>query len=226
MLPDLPQKSFIEPIAKSLLFLHEDYYLDFIDPFDISGGVPGDAYFQHCQLWMKKVIAQYDAFFGFSFGGVILQQCFPLLERVNKPVVLFSAPAFADDALQKKLGGVISLCKAKRIDDALTMLYQHVFYPNKMVQNSFELTNKDDAAARLVFGLQHVLDTNSRPILQRTTVEYLHFIGECSDLVNTKNVIVAKKGQLFLVPHAGMRVLQDNLAFCKQRILESLNKGS
>ncbi len=101
ILPDLPQKSFIEPIAQSLLFLNDDYQIDFVDPFDISDDVLGDAYYHRCQLWMKQEMSSYDAFFGFSFGGVILQQCFPLFEEMNKPIVLFSTPTWADDALQK-----------------------------------------------------------------------------------------------------------------------------
>ncbi len=80
------------------------------------------------------MIEHYDIFFGFSFGGVILQQCFSLFEQFRKHIILFSTPTFANDALIKKLGEVISLSKEHRLNDALVSLYQHVFYPNILIQ--------------------------------------------------------------------------------------------
>ena len=170
---------------------------------------------------MQKIIPQYDAFFGLSFGGVILQQCFSLFEQIKKPIVLFSSPSFADDALKRKLREVISLCKELRVDEALISLYQHVFYPNQPTQ-PFLYDDKEATAARVIFGLQHVLDTDSQAILQQTKVAYLHLMGEASQLVNVKNVVMAKTGSLLLVPNAGMRVLQSNRLFCERAILERL----
>lgn len=224
ILPVLPQKSYADSIGQSLLFLNENYQLDLVDPLDISDEIEIELYYQQCQAWLKKVIANYDALFGFSFGGVILQQCFPILEQENKPIVLFSTPTFADNDLKIKLGEVISLCKEHKVDEALALLEQYVVPPNKQALKIFEINNKDETVKRMVFGLQRVLDTDSRGILQKTNVAHLHLIGECSNLVNIKNVIASKKGHLLSVPQAGMRVLQDNLIFCKQAMIESLNK--
>ena len=47
-------------------------------------------------------------------------------------------------------------------------------------------------------------------------------MGEASQLVNVKNVVMAKTGSLLLVPNAGMRVLQSNRLFCERAILERL----
>ena len=123
--------------------------------------------------------------------------------------------------LKRKLGEVIRLCQELHVDEALISLYQHVFYPNKPAQ-PFLYDNKEETAARVIFGLQHVLDTDSQAILQQTRVAYLHLMGEASQLVNVENVIMAKKGYLLLVPNAGMRVLQSNPLFCERAILERL----
>jgi hypothetical protein len=222
LLPDLPQKSYLEPIAQSLYFLNGDYHLEFIDPTELGSGEEDSHYFHQCQKWLKNKLPHYDAFFGFSFGGVILQQCFSLFEQLNKPIVLFSTPSFADTELKSKLEEVIHLCKADCIEDALVSLYKHVFYPNQQSPTRFDIKDKKDAARRMIFGLQKVLDTDSRAILQQTTVHYMHLIGDCSHLVNVRNVVVATSGRLVKVPAAGMRVLQDNPAFCEAVILEQL----
>jgi hypothetical protein len=74
-----------------------------------------------------------------------------------------------------------------------------------------ELANSEVAVLRLLLGLQFILKTDFRPILQMTKLNYLHFVGEESQLVNHNNVHVSSSCQLVQVPQAGMRVLQDNL---------------
>lgn len=226
MLPVIPQKSYADSISRSLAFLNEKYQLDLMDPLDISDEIDIELYYQQCQAWLKNIIATYDAFLGFSFGGVILQQCFPIFEQENKPIVLFSTPTFADNDLKIKLGKVIQLCKEHQVNEALAVLDQYVIPPNKQPTHAFEIDNEEETVERMVFGLQRVLDTDSRVLLQKTKVDHLHLIGECSNLVNIKNVIAPRRGRLLSVPQAGMRVLQDNLIFCKQVVIESLNKRS
>jgi hypothetical protein len=218
VLPDLPQKSYLKPIADSLAFLNESYHIDYVDPCDISH-TAGEIFYQDCRTWLEERMMDYHAFFGFSFGGVILQQCFSLFERVQKPIILFSVPSFADAALQEKLSKVITLCEEKRVNEALVSLYEYVFYPRSS-QTSFIIDNPEEAAKRMVFGLQQVLATDARPLLHETNVSYLHLIGEQSALVNGENVRMGKAGRLIQVPQAGMRVLQDNLDYCKQLILD------
>lgn len=220
--PVLPQSSDIGSIASTLSFL-DNYHIDFIDPLSISDDLPNESYYQ---LWKKKLgewLPNYNAFLGFSFGGVILQQCFSLFEKVKKPIILFSTPTFADNPLTKKLGEVIHLCKENRLDEALAFLYRDVFYPNEPPRESFKISDNSLAAKRLIFGLKRVLDTDSTQILQQTSVDHLHLIGEYSNLVNKENVIAPHTGSLLIVPKASMRVLQDNPAYCKKVILERLN---
>ncbi|MCL9685210.1 hypothetical protein [Legionella maioricensis] len=215
--------SFIEPIIKPLSFLDEEYSIHPIDSLAQMDDIPSQEYYHYWQQELAKYIPHYDAFFGFSFGGIILQQCFSLFTNSNKPIVLFSTPTFADHSLTKKLGEVIALCQESKIDEALSALYQHVYYPNKIPPQETQPFDPVIAAKRMIFGLTRVLETDSTSVLKENEVNHLHLIGELSHLVNKDNVTAAPKGRLLSVPEAGMRMLRDNLPFCKKAILETLN---
>lgn len=220
--PIMPQCSELETIAPALAFLKGAYQLDFVDPLAIMAPVSNSAYYE---LWWERLsqsLNQYDAFIGFSFGGVILQQCFSLFENLNKPLILFSTPSFADASLREKLGEVISLCEQIAVEQALASLYRNVFLPHQPPAGVSETEDKALAASRLIFGLQRVLTTDSRSVLAEASVEHLHLIGENSHLVNQNNVVAPKTGRLVIVPGSSMRVLQDNLPYCQKIILESL----
>lgn len=220
--PVMPQETDIESMARTLSFLHERYDIDFIDPLTNMNDIDNDAYYYQWKLALHKYLPNYDAFVGFSFGGVILQQCFSLFDSANKPIILFSTPTFADECLRKKLGSVISLCKENKVIEALNCLYNDVFYPNSKPLQLSDNFNPVKAAKRLIFGLTRVLDTNSTQIANESTVEHLHLIGEQSHLVNAQSVCKPKHGRLITVPGAGMRVVEDNLFFCKKIIEEIL----
>lgn len=216
----------IKSIAATLTFLHESYTIDYIDSLSIMEEIPNADYYP---LWEQKLAScydDYDAFMGFSFGGVILQQCFSLVQASPKPIILFSTPTFADRSLTQKLGKVIHLCQENKLEAALSALYQPVFYPYPAPPLSSAGLDKTQAYKRLISGLTRVLNTDSTSILQNNQVPHVHLIGEYSDLVNTKNVIAARNGQLVIVPQSSMRVLQDNPAYCQKVILETLREST
>jgi len=210
-------------IAKSLSFLDEQYLVKYIDSLSIMNDLPNQAYYQ---LWEQKLVQffnEYDAFFGFSLGGIIIQQCFPLFSKTHKSLILFSTPTYADSGLTKKLGRVIELCKDKQLEEALNTLYYAVFSPYPLPALSVSVANKNQALKRLLFGLNRVLSTDSTEMLQTNAIRHTHLIGEYSNLVNCNIVIVPPNGHLVTVPQASMRVLQDNPYFCQKIILEVLN---
>lgn len=221
--PDTPDPSYIESVISPLSFLEDDYSIHPLDSLSIMSDIPQKTFYK---LWKQKLqeqIPHYDAFFGFSFGGVILQQCFALFANINKPIVLFSTPSFTDDSLTKKLSEVISLCKINQLEKALHTLYQYVYYPNEMPLQSTHTLNHLTAAKRVIYGLTRVLETNSTSTLNTNTTNHLHLIGELSHLVNKDNVIKPKTGNLVEVPGAGMRMLRDNPLFCQKALLGALN---
>ncbi|BCA96782.1 hypothetical protein TUM19329_31430 [Legionella antarctica] len=215
--------SYIEPIINPLSFLEEEYSIHPIDSLAKMQDIPNKEYYHYWEQELSKYLPHYDAFFGFSFGGIILQQCFSLFVNLNKPIVLFSTPTFADSTLTKKLGKVIALCKEGNMDDALFSLYKHVYYPHEIPSQEPHSFDPVLAAKRMIYGLTRVLETNSTFVLKENQVNHLHLIGERSHLVNKDNVAAPQQGILLSVPGAGMRMLRDNLPFCKRAILETLN---
>jgi hypothetical protein len=171
------------------------------------------------------VYEQYAGFVGFSFGGGILQQCLPLFSTAPKPMILFSTPTFADTPLREKLGSVIHLCQQDKVEPALQVLYTHVYSPQSLPSLSYSNENHEHIARRLIFGLTRVLTMDSTPMIRHSEVNQLHLIGECSDLVNRANVLPPARGHLWSVPGSGMRVLEDNGAFCEKKIREFLQRA-
>lgn len=223
--PHLPRWKEIQHIAESLDFLTPKYQLFFFDPLEcLSCVVTEKDFLKYWSHKLAELVTQYDCFFGFSIGGIILQQNFSLFEQQNhnKKIILFSTPSFIDDLLFKRLSAVVKLAKEQSLAIAIDYFNHYVFYPAiPPIQNEPD-DNADVPATRFIRGLQFVLAINSRNILQTTKVSYLHLMGEQSKLVNHNNVIQSLNGQLLKVPHAGMRVLQNNLAFCSEPIRQFL----
>ena len=222
LLPDLPQASFAEPIKQSLSFLTERHFeIDLIDPYEIHGEMDNKQFYQLWRERLARLIEQYDIFFGFSFGGVILQQCLPLFETHNKSIFLFSSPSVINVELRQKLQQVIMLCNKGQLTAALTLLYQYVDHPNQ-IKRIFSIDDEALATNRLVSGLERVLTTDCQPILQTTKVAFAHFLGQESGLVKRENVVAPDSAILYTVTGAGNRVLQDNPAFCQNIILKQI----
>lgn len=223
--PDTPHPSYIQSVISPLAFLNDQFTIHPVDSLNIMKDVSLKEYYALWNEVLSNYIPHYDAFFGFSFGGVILQQCFSLFSNSNKPIILFSTPSFADPSLKEKLGTVISLCQERQVDKALHSLYQHVYFPHQMPEQAHEpIDNNHLAAERVIYGLNRVLETDATSVLKTCEVDHIHLIGEHSDLVNEHNTVPPKTGNLIKVPGAGMRVLRDNPLFCSQVIREALNR--
>ena len=76
ILPDIPTRAHQDAILKTLLFLKEHQYeLTLIDPYDYHCDLDNQAFYKAWQDRFDGWCEQYDAFLGFSYGGVIIQQC-------------------------------------------------------------------------------------------------------------------------------------------------------
>ncbi|HDS3848518.1 hypothetical protein [Legionella pneumophila] len=221
--PVSTQSSSLRHLSQNLSFLNPYYSIECLDPLVTLQECPDEEYYGIWQNQLKPLIKIYDAFVGFSFGGVILQQCFPILSGEKKQIILFSTPTFADSILREKLETVISLCSQNKLEEGLSSLYQAVYAPHSIPDASLQYLNRELAIKRLIFGLTKVLKTNCVSILNHCNVNHLHLIGEKSQLVNTNNVIKPSCGQLIVVPEASMRVLESNPTFCKEIIFKALN---
>ncbi|HHT9951687.1 TPA: hypothetical protein ACT9K3_001527 [Legionella pneumophila] len=221
--PVSTQSSSLRHLSQNLSFLNPYYSIKCLDPLVTLQECPDEEYYGIWQNQLKPLIKIYDAFVGFSFGGVILQQCFSILSGEKKQIILFSTPTFADSILREKLETVISLCSQNKLEEGLSSLYQAVYAPHSIPDASLQYLNRELAIKRLIFGLTKVLKTNCVSILNHCNVNHLHLIGEKSQLVNTNNVIKPSCGQLIVVPEASMRVLESNPTFCKEIIFKALN---
>lgn len=220
--PVMPQSAEREVLLKSLEFYTAHQSLEFIDPLDFFETQDDDAYYARWREYIKERLSDFDSFVGFSFGGVILQQCFEILSTLKKPIFLFSTPSYADDALKTKLEDVATLSESGAVEQALIALQKHVVFPKKLNVTEVKIADTFNTARRTVLGLRRVLRTDSRNILRKVHVEHVHFVGEHSDLVNTSNVVEGRGGKTVIVPGSGMRMLQDNPEFCKKIIVEHL----
>lgn len=221
MAPVMPATEHSQELVKSLSFLSSSYDFHVIDPLSELSNLDNETYYRHWQTRLEPLVDTHDVFIGFSFGAVILQRCFSFLIKENiadKPILLFSAPSFADNALKEKLGKVVALAKQIKLQAAYQLLMQQVLYPAPPKEVSIAADDPALACARLVEGLSRVLTTDLRDTLANNDLRYHHFIGEHSYLVNQHNVVTSKSGTLITVPNAGMRVLQDNAAFCHKKI--------
>ncbi|HBD7310585.1 TPA: hypothetical protein KKX07_001257 [Legionella pneumophila] len=221
--PVSTQSSSLRHLSQNLSFLNPYYSIECLDPLVTLQECPDEEYYGIWQNQLKPLIKIYDAFVGFSFGGVILQQCFSILSGEKKQIILFSTPTFADSILREKLETVISLCSQNKLEEGLSSLYQAVYAPHSIPDASLQYLNRELAIKRLIFGLTKVLKTNCVSILNHCNVNHLHLIGEKSQLVNTNNVIKPSCSQLIVVPEASMRVLESNPTFCKEIIFKALN---
>jgi len=216
--PILPQWSEIYSFNKHLQFLSKNYAIDFIDPLeDVHDDIDPKLFFNNWIAKLENIFLQYDIFFGFSLGGIILQHCFNVLAIYKKPIILFSTPSFSDNLLCMRFDKILSLIKEKSIHAAIKTLNNYVQYPHVGVCN-FTLDNPEKAALRLSKGLQFVKSNDRRHMLSKTSMRYLHLIGEKSKLVNINNVIASTNSNIFVIPNSGMRVLQDNLPICIKHI--------
>ncbi len=70
--PIMPQRSEITLIASTLAFLEPYFQIDFLDPLSVIDiNLEQDAYYLAWQHQMLHYLECYEAFIGFSFGGVI-----------------------------------------------------------------------------------------------------------------------------------------------------------
>jgi len=219
--PILPQWSEIKSIVESLSFLDFKYNVDYLDPLPNIENLHSEKFLANWQNKLSNHLNKYDAFIGFSLGGVIIQQSFEIFHNLNKSIILFSTPSFSNDILKSQISKIIGFLDRNLVKEAIRLKNEYVFFPNKppIIE---EIDNLENAKQRLLFGLAYILQNESRLILKKNNVKYMHLIGEESQLVNQKNVEVTDACQLITVSKAGMRMLQSNPTYCRNIILRFL----
>jgi hypothetical protein len=113
------------------------------------------------------------------------------------------------------------LLKQKQLHLAFKTHNQSIFYPEEVPEVIIN-DNMKQSYLSLDIGLELVANNDSRKIIIKNNLPYLHLVGEKSLLVNSKNVIMSARGKLVIVPNGSMRVLQSNKEFASKEIINFL----
>lgn len=220
--PVLAYKSQISEISNMLDFLTSKYDLNILDPLE-NDILKEENYFNYWNNYLKDNKDNYECLIGFSLGGVILQKNLSCLQ--DKKIILFATPSFTNFDLKQKLQQVIDLNEKGNFKEANNLKTKLVFHPNPSPACINEYNSDEEMGrVRLRCGLKLVLNNNSKSDLESNNNPNLnHFIGEESSLVNMSNVVRPGAGTVYTVPNSGMRVLNDNLEYCKTVIWDILN---
>ena len=221
--PCLPERSDKEALINSLGFLSNFTSLDYYDPFDSYE--PNDNHEVFVSYWQKRILNmanRYDYFIGFSLGGMLIKKC--LANNSIKPSLLFSTPTVIDKQLHKSLTAVISLLHQNRNKEAIYLHNKLVHAPYDSPEPMISEHKYPEVRQRLTQGLSYVLNMGNISVEKNRQKLMRQFVGESSALVTLSHIPMNEKACTFVVPKAGMRMLQNNPSFCQSHILEFLKE--
>jgi hypothetical protein len=225
--PALPKWTEVEAIKKSLSFLEAEYFLHFLDP--LVDAIENPHKVTDYALWENRIKNQLHdcvAFIAFSFGGIILRQCFKLFNKLRKKIIFISVPEKIDLSLRDQLTKIIEYADKEEVDLAMQEHSKSVFFPSTPLVGKADLRDKTLICKRLSIGLKAVLDEKNynQENLINNSIPYTTIVGDKSTLVNINHIESSMVRRCIVVPNAGMRVLQDNPTFCQSVIKAELNE--
>ena len=177
LLPILPNPDEASYISNSLKFLSKDYQLIFLDPLKNSINLTKSKNFiKNLKHIINDSLNNYDIFMGFSLGGVILQQSFDLFSAYNKKIVLYSTPSFCNQQLYEKLDNIKALVLKGLLSEAIKQKNSYVFYPFPSPTHTKNNYESKESSNRLLHGLEFILNIDSREILSKYPINYIHLI--------------------------------------------------
>ncbi len=219
--PKLPQPSNLEAFSHCLDFLKPQCAITFVDSLEKFENLSFNAFSDYWQQKILSLMDQYDAFIGFSLGGVVLLNCLQEFNSKNKVIILCSTPSKLEPVLSEKLSAIYNLTKDNQTQEAIHQLNNWIFSKEKEGEDAL-LDDKEIVNKRMQFGLGYVLHHPlPERVLQSTTKVY-QLVGENSKLVTKDNIYVTPNTTLCVVPHSGQRVLEDNPEFTQKMIKDWL----
>lgn len=215
-----------EVFKKECRFLEQNYILHFYDPLEQVGL----ANFSFSQ-WLSKQQIDFmqwancfDAYLGFSLGGMLLVRLFSIFD-VERPLVLLSTPQSLKGGLCSKIDLLLMLLGQGWVSEASILKNYYVFAPESASTlvdlDSEQMQNAQD---RLYQGLFFVkaLAQQGLPELKPT---FLSYYGSESLLVNSDNVYQTHRRNCIPVYQSGMRVLSQGSQQIHQDILHFLRSA-
>ncbi len=221
--PMLPASHDLNRLMPSLSFLHEQYNVTWYDPLGHRLQVSQENFTDDWVEKISKLSSSFDVFMGFSFGALLLLHCLAGNSLKGKKIVLFSAPSLLDEDLSKKLYGILDLLKTKGSQEAVAQMYRYV--PCDLPDNLQTVSPDDEKMiqSRLFFGLSYILNNKFPESVKESRGKILQLVGQDSQLVKERNILLTAGTNLNVVVHSGMRVLDDNPAMVHPIIREYLD---
>lgn len=207
--PILPLATDLEDYTATLSFLEKRHRISWHDPLSLMNNSTIDVFQNNWQVYFENHKSIFDGFIGFSMGAILLQTLLKQLQNNPYKILLIAPPSHLDKSLTNKLQSVLSLLQQNHTIQALEKLYQYV---NPLQEQSFNYTAEELVTinSRVSFGLSYVLHYASKPLLSTKTTPYHQLVGKNSQLVTEHNLIKNSNIHTYVIPDAGMRLLQDN----------------
>lgn len=207
-----PEKTPLIELVEVLLPNHKLLYVDSLQWLGESQDFFG--YVKALKKDVSKFIDNADVVMGFSLGGTIIQYLFPTFSNAHKKIIIFSSPTYINYSLNKKLSLIRDLLALGKTDKAIKLFNKYVGSTVIDVDESLNINEQ----SRLVRGINLLLTADAKVAVSQKATSYLHLLGKNSLLVSPKSVATSVNGDFQLVPNAGMRVLEDNFAYCQELI--------
>jgi len=208
----------IEGIENTLNFLAQDYQMEYIDSLQwINQAKTIEAYISLFKQKIYHLLNEANLIIGFSFGGTLLQYILPELDNISAKLILISSPSLIDKSLHKKLSHIRELLLLGHSKEAVNYLNGFIFNQDN---NPEEKELNQLGINRLLEGFRLILEADAKNHIKLSKKKYLHLCGDSSTLVNINHIITNKNALIASVPHAKMRVLQDNPNY-SQKIIKN-----
>lgn len=223
--PCLPSYDDGLAIVNSLDFINDYCEVSYYDPLSLL--YENETEEKFVSKWREKILSlaeNHDVFIGFSLGGMLIKKCFGDL-RI-KPCVIFSTPTQINTELRITLERIISYLQTNNYAKAISIHNGLVHYPSNIPEKNLIDGAYSEEKKRLIRGLRVVLNIGDLTIQKKDQRNLLQFVGDLSKLVTKDHIPEEEIGCTVIVPNAGMRMLQDNLDFCRPLIIDFMERMS
>ncbi|EJF2532036.1 hypothetical protein M8D79_001376 [Salmonella enterica] len=214
VMPVWDEGQFCAPLV--MLLVAKGYHVTVIDTLTlIQDASPERAVEALCQALNARFQSPY-LLVGFAMAGTLVQLLAPHLHGLSG-VMSVSAPGFADEQLNRRLGELVSLLEKGEVEHAVDVLHQFVVPEGQAAQEGrFTLLDAAKASAiqRMLTGFALLLNMDARAAIARYNGKYLAIVGDKSQLASWENQTHSTQPTHLYrrIPKAGMRPWNDNPA--------------
>jgi pimeloyl-ACP methyl ester carboxylesterase len=173
------------------------------------------------QLELDARGASIQLLLGNGLGGSVTQCLMKSMQPPNG-TILISAPTICDKDLRAALAEIVHSAEHGRLREALETLATRVGATIPTVMPSE--AEAGPATARIVDGLRLLLDLDVRHEVKAYDGPMRHIVGANSHLVTSRHVVASDRGDVVVIPGAGMRPHHDQPTAVLAAVADFLTK--